>query len=365
MRVLGIDPGTRSFDLCGLDNGKVVLDTTIQTEVIARTPKVLTRAIVELGNLDMVLGPSGYGLPLTSIEDVDKYRFRQMFLPKKGDEGAGLGVDFHAVLNSLMKLNVKVCFSPGVLHLPTVPTHRKLNRIDMGTADKVCSAALALWDHARSRGLAYGDASFVMLELGHTFTAGLAVEGGEIVDGIGGSCAPIGYRSLGGMDGELAYLLGDFSKSTLFHGGALSVAGRDDISPDELVSSSDKNCRIALQAYLEGLEKMVAALKVATRRPKEVLLSGRLTRYDSFLGMVVKRLRRFGPARRVEGFAKIAKEAAQGAALIADGLAGGPNSKLVDSLKIKHASGSVLDHIYIKDLQALRSRFLGQKRYPE
>jgi predicted butyrate kinase (DUF1464 family) len=361
MRVLGVDPGTDSFDLCGLDNNSLMFDTSVKTHLIAKDPNLLTQTIRELEPLDMILGPSGYGLPLTNIQDLSRFLFRQMFLPRRGDEDAGMGVDFHAVLNSLMKLNVKICLTPGVIHLSTVPRHRKVNRIDMGTADKLCSAALALWDHGRSHGLRYDEASFIMLELGHTFTAGLGVEGGRVVDGIGGSCAPIGYRSLGGMDGELAYLLGKFNKSTLFSGGVLSVAGNHDLSPDQLVNSTEEAHLTALEAYLESLEKIVASLKVAVNRPREILLSGRLTRYDAFLGKVVYRLDRFGKTRRVEGFAKISKEAAQGAALLADGLMGGANSKLVDVIKLREASGSVLDHIYLKKMQGLRARFLGSK----
>ncbi|MFQ5710696.1 MAG: DUF1464 family protein [Candidatus Geothermarchaeales archaeon] len=43
--------------------------------------------------------------------------------------------------------------------------------------------------------------------------------------------------------------------------------------------------------------------------------------------------------KRSEGFAKVSKEAAQGAALIADGLAGGRYGDLVETLRIREARG--------------------------
>jgi predicted butyrate kinase (DUF1464 family) len=43
----------------------------------------------------------------------------------------------------------------------------------------------------------------------------------------------------------------------------------------------------------------------------------------------------------------VSKEAAQGAALIADGLAGGRHAVLTDIMGIREASGTVLDHLKI------------------
>ena len=61
-----------------------------------------------------------------------------------------------------------------------------------------------------------------MLELGGAFSAALAVDGGRIVDGLGGSAGPIGARACGALDAEVAYLLGAaLSKRTVFSGGAL------------------------------------------------------------------------------------------------------------------------------------------------
>jgi len=56
------------------------------------------------------------------------------------------------------------------------------------------------------------------------------------------------------------------------------------------------------------------------------------------------------------GFATVAKHAAQGAALVADGLAGGSSAALVDALGIREASGSVLDHLYVIPPAAARGR---------
>ena len=56
------------------------------------------------------------------------------------------------------------------------------------------------------------------------------------------------------------------------------------------------------------------------------------------------------------GFATVAKQAAQGAALLADGLAGGESAALVDALGIREASGTVLDHLYVISPAAARAR---------
>jgi predicted butyrate kinase (DUF1464 family) len=64
------------------------------------------------------------------------------------------------------------------------------------------------------------------------------------------------------------------------------------------------------------------------------------------------------------GFARVAKHAAQGAALVADGLAGGLNAPLVDRLGIRDARGSILDHLYVISPEIVRQR-LGLKSVDE
>jgi predicted butyrate kinase (DUF1464 family) len=56
------------------------------------------------------------------------------------------------------------------------------------------------------------------------------------------------------------------------------------------------------------------------------------------------------------GFAATAKQGAQGAALIADGLAGGAQRPLVDRLRIREARGTVLDHLIFVSPTVARRR---------
>jgi predicted butyrate kinase (DUF1464 family) len=116
---------------------------------------------------------------------------------------------------------------------------------------------------------------------------------------------------------------------------------------------------MAWEALLEGVVKSVAAELVVVPGPREILISGRLCRTDKIREELMRRLSALGPVRRVEGLARVAKEAAQGAAIIADGLAGGPNAGLVETLEIRGATGTVLDHLHIQDAEALKKKYLG------
>jgi predicted butyrate kinase (DUF1464 family) len=247
-----------------------------------------------------------------------------------------------------------------VIHLPTVPGHRKVNRVDMGTADKLCAVALGIYDQARHLNLAYEETSFIYVELGGAFTAVVAVHHGKVVDGLGGAAGSLGYLSLGGMDGELAYLLGGFHKGLLCSGGMAYIAGRPDSRPEDLavLARTDQQSRLAWEAFMEGLVKGVAAEMAIVPAPREILLSGRLCRIPEIRQEVARRLSSFAPVRRVAGFARIAKEAAQGAALIAEGLAGGMHEELVEVMGLREASGTALDHLYVAGAETLRQRYL-------
>jgi predicted butyrate kinase (DUF1464 family) len=356
-RVIGIDPGTKSFDFCGLDDGRLFIDVAIPTDDILEKPKLVIELLKSAEPLNLIVGPSGYGLPLTHIREIDDKKLFLMTLIKPNSrKGATLGL--RGVLSVMKKENFNIYFIPGVIHMTTVPNHRKINKIDMGTADKLCCAVLGVFDQSRHYNIDYDDVSFILVEMGYGFNAMIGVEKSQIVDGIGGTTGSIGYLSLGIMDGELAYLLNKIDKKTLRQGGLAYIAGDERITPEEFVTRiHDEPYNLAWEAFIEGLEKGISQIMVSVKEPREILLSGRFCRVKKICDEVSKRLSNLGKVRRVEGFAKVAKEAAQGAALLANGLADGEYKKLVDFMMIKEAKGTVFDHIYLRALDKIRADY--------
>jgi predicted butyrate kinase (DUF1464 family) len=359
-RVIGVDPGTVSIDLCGLDDGALFLDRSLSTADALADPSTIVDLLAEAHRtraLDLVAGPSGYGLPLTRASDLTEDHLRLAYLAAPGESG-GIG-GLRALMRALKESALPVVLTPGVIHLPTVAAQRKVNRVDMGTADKVCAVALAIHEEARRRGCAEREVSLILLELGGAFSAAIAVEHGRIVDGLGGTSGPLGLHAAGALDGEVAFLAGSVSKRLLFGGGASAIAGARDASAESMANPTTPRGRLAWDAYLESAVKATAALAAIAPSTSDVILSGRLAVVPGVREQVTARLaaaRLPMTVRGLTGFAKVAKTAAQGAALIADGLAGGRASTLVDTLGIRDAQGTVLDHLYVVDPATARAR---------
>src|SRR3989454_10213602 len=225
-RVIGIDPGTVSIDLCGLEDGTVFLDRSFPTAAALSDPRAFLAVLTDAGPLDLIAGPSGYGLPLVRAREATEEDLRLAFLAAEGEAG-GIG-GLRALARALARSGLPVVFTPGVIHLASVPEHRKVNRVDLGTADKVCAAALAIAEQAERTGGRLDRVSLVLLELGGAFTAAIAVAGGKIVDGVGGSSGPLGFRAAGALDGEGAFLAGSGPKAMLFSGGGGAGGGGGD-----------------------------------------------------------------------------------------------------------------------------------------
>jgi predicted butyrate kinase (DUF1464 family) len=357
-RVAGIDPGTVSTDVCALDGGEVLLDESFRSVDLALDPAPLVEALVAHSPLDLVLGPAGYGLPLVPGERVGEPELGLMLLLRSDEAGARSGIGgMRAMVRALIGAGLPLIFGPGAIHLPTVPEYRKWNRIDLGTADKVCSAALCIVDQAERLGLAYEETSFIMLELGGGFSAALAIDSGRIVDGLGGSCTPIGARSCGALDAEVAYLLGAaLSKETVFSGGALDPRGELDLSAPGALEAmrGDPGHREGWLALEEGAAKAALALTASVPAPREVLVAGRLAGAPGLVDALTERLASVAPVSAATGLGTGVGTAAQGAALLADGLAGGRYAPLVEGLRLREASGTALDHLRMRGAESIR-----------
>jgi predicted butyrate kinase (DUF1464 family) len=342
-RVVGIDAGTVSLDVCGMVDGRLTLDLTWPTSDAVADPDGFIAGLTQPGHPDLVVAPSGYGLPLRPARGATDEDLRLAFLAGPGEPG-GIG-GLRRLVRRLAASELPAVLTPGVMHLDTVPVHRKLNRVDLGTADKVCAAALAIEDQRLRTGRRVEDISLILLELGGAFTAAVAVAQGQIVDGLGGSSGPIGWRAAGALDGEVAFLAGTVDKALLFGGGAETVA-----------ESGPGRRATAITAYVEGAVKAVAQLRVAAPEAEEVLVSGRGADDSALVARLGAALSREVAVRRLEGFARVAKQGAQGAALLADGLAGGRHEALVKRLRIREAQGTVLDHLHVIAPAAARRR---------
>jgi predicted butyrate kinase (DUF1464 family) len=319
MRVAGTDPGTSSLDVLVLDDGAVRDQCRFTPDQLRAETALPVEWLRQRGPFDLIAGPSGYGLPLVRAADCTDRDLALMTLVRPGDAGRQGVAGFSSLLRALRASGLPVVFLPGVVHLPTVPAHRKINRIDLGTPDKLCVAALALHQSADSA---------CVVELGSAFTACVVIDGGRVVDGLGGTSGPLGWGSAGAWDGEAAYLLGPLEKRDLFAGGVASVP----------------NAEMGSRLFRESLVRAVAGLRAVTAFDR-VVLSGRLTETEPELCAAVSAdLARFGEVTRLEGLPGAwVKAAAQGAALLADGLAGGRSASLVEQLQLRAAAGTVLD----------------------
>lgn len=368
MRVIGIDPGTVSFDICGIeDDGaveRIFIDDSFPSPDLGKDPAALIDAVTRCLPLDLAVGPSGYGLPLVRGEAIGERELSLMLLVRADESKGPVGIGgMRGLIRGLIATGAPLIFVPGAIHLPSVPAYRKANRIDMGTADKVCSVAQAIVEQARRLSIRYDETSFIMLELGGAFSAALAVQDGAIIDGMGGSSGPMGVRAGGAMDGEAAYLLGErVSKNTVFSGGALDIAGGKSVTHDAEFEhwANIAALRPAWLAWLESIAKNTLALSAVLPRPREILLSGRLSTVPAIAAAVTDRLSAIAPVRRLTSLSDASgaplrsKSAAQGAALIANGLAGGRYAPLVAAMRLREASGSVLDHLHLRGAEAIR-----------
>lgn len=191
----GVDPGSRTYEFAFVDEmGRIIKFFSVPTELVSKASSTLVKAISDLRPNGVAL-PSGHGLPFKRISEITNKDIFLMTLKDPGVDGPLRNFIISA------KLLHNAFTVPGVIELKSVDENKKINLIDMGTADKVASAFFyrTMYD------------SFVLVEVGSSFSSFLVVIDGKVVDGLGGSIIP-GVNSAGFLDGEVAYLLCKYSK---------------------------------------------------------------------------------------------------------------------------------------------------------
>ena len=349
-RVIGIDPGSKSWDFFGLENKEIILDTSIPSKELIEEPGKALTIIKSVENIDLIVAPSGFGLPLKKVTDIteeDIFLTLLKFDKKEKDKTIGLG----KILRLIKAENIPGIIIPGVKHLPTIPRYRKINKIDMGTADKLCTAVTGIRDQVERLNINPKNTNFIMVEIGYGFTSVLAIENGQVIDGIGGSNV-MGFRACGSLDGELAYLIKNIKKKNIYRGGVSYIARNQDLSLKEIISlaKTDAQTNLALKAYISELTKAVYAISSSYSSKNkiiEILVAGRSSELQYIIDIFKNTLNDFLPVKMMRSYGHLSKHAAQGAAFIANGLLGGEFEPIINNIKIKDAKGSILDDIYI------------------
>ena len=275
LRVVGTDPGTSSLDLLLLGDGAVIDQVRLEPARFREDPEVLTNLLARWSPIDLVAAPSGYGLPLVRGEDFTDDHLEQMSLVRPDERGRDSGViGFRSWVRAFVRSGAPLVFLPGGFHLPTIPAYRKAGAVDFGTADKVAVAALALWFDATATG-DFAHSTFAVVEVGSAFTAILVVHWGQIVNASAGTRGPLGLRSGGAWDGEVAYWRGPLAKDDLFRGGLADLGA------------------IGPAAYRESIYKHATALQAVTPF-EQVYLSGRGLEQPEMIRLTAERA---GPVR--------------------------------------------------------------------
>ncbi|KXA91166.1 hypothetical protein AKJ57_02160 [candidate division MSBL1 archaeon SCGC-AAA259A05] len=370
VKAVGTDSGTKSMDLFGFDgeSEEIFLDKAISREEITENPNLVIDELEKVqerqGRIDCIVASSGYGIPLKKARNASAEEVRLATFVTENDLKRRLKiVGLRELMMEMRKTDdLNIYFTPGVVQLPTVPEHRKANKIDLGTSDKVYTVILAIKDQSERLGIDYEETSLVAVEVGFAYTSALAVENGQIVDAMAGTAGFPGYLGLGFMDSELAYALGNtcenLSKDSIFQGGSAYVSGLNpyEVEIGEFVESGGEGGgNVGYEMMLEAILKDVVSLFPATK-PREIILSGRFTGLPKFVEDVRKKFQEFfedvgwGPAIvNLRHRGEECKEAAEGAALMANGIAGGKYKKIVENMRVEESRGKIFDHVHLAE----------------
>ena len=271
-------------------------------------------------------------------------------------ERGGIG-GLRKLIRALKDISAPVLLTPGVIHLHWGPAFRKTNRVDMGTADKVCSVVLAIDEQMRMRGCLATEVSLILLELGGAFKRRDCRRQRTDPRRCRRYRRGRWARAAGALDGEVAFLQGTVTKDMLFHGGASTVAGAEStqwLTADTPAGRTPGEGRLSRRPAQSGgidgrggaapaRDCSVGAIRAGTHYPcvTPIVWASAIREHRCACCVDSRRMRVMPhKARRCSPMVCLA------------GVPRGP----VNTLGIRAASGTVLDHLYIISRAAARKR---------
>ncbi len=196
------------MDIYGFDDidGSIIIDVAIPRDEITKSSKQVLEKLREtqnrFGKIDAIVGPSGYGMGLKKAQISTDEEIAEATFVTEADVKRRLRIiglrELMLLLRSAKDLNT--WFTQGVIHLITVPKFRKVNRIDMGTSDKVLSVVLGVKDQAERLKIPFDKTSFFLIEVGFGYTSAIAVKNGQIVDAMAGTAGFPSFLGMGFLD---------------------------------------------------------------------------------------------------------------------------------------------------------------------
>jgi len=291
----GVDPGSGTYAISFVNEiGIVIYYKEIPASLIPHYSFSLIKQI-DRERPQVIAVPSGHGLPFFNVRKISEKEIFLMSLADPSKEGP--------LRNFLRSSNLltNAYTIPSVIELESVPLYRKINIIDMGTADKVASAFFYR---------TYYD-SFVLIEVGTNFSSILVVIDGKIIDGFGGTILP-GPSSVGFLDGEVVYLLHRYAR----------------ITKDTIYSNGNwERGKEIIQIIAEWFSSKYEIPIIVSGKKKNELDFGKKFEFKF-------------------------KEAAVGSAYIANALGGGIYRKYLDMLK---SSGTAISYVRLKGWEEIIS----------
>jgi hypothetical protein len=254
--------------------------------------------------------PSGLGVPLTRAADLMDQDIAEITLDIDGRVTSDLG----SFLVEARRRALRAFCIPAVKLLPSVPLHRKINRLDLGDAGALCAAAWIIHS-AGAQGSEPPACGGVLVHATRTGTCLLAIRAAHIIDGTGDLVPTPGRLS--------ARKVEELLRRTA-HLGSLRPRLQTSWPPEALVETEG-----------EILTQAVLGLLWFHGLPHAVVIGDRRTETERLLGGRVPLA--LAPPEGA-GF-----EAALGAAVIAAGLTGGPTAGLVQHLGLREVRDRALD----------------------